>query len=120
MKSIDLKQKLQLFNEHWQPKTVCEFNGHDVMVAKVKGEFRWHHHDDTDDFFYLIEGTLDIELKINGTVETVHLKPGDLYVVPQGIEHRPIAREEAHIMLIERSGTPNSGDITTAAPRTFL
>jgi mannose-6-phosphate isomerase-like protein (cupin superfamily) len=120
MSSINLSQKLQLFSEHWSPKTVSLFNGHDIMVVKIQGEYHWHHHDDTDDFFYVLAGEIDIELKEGGVVKTVPLKSGELFVVPQGVEHRPIARQEAHIMLIERSGTPNSGDVATAAKRTFL
>jgi mannose-6-phosphate isomerase-like protein (cupin superfamily) len=120
MNSINLTQKLALFSEHWSPKTLTEFNGHDIMVAKILGDYHWHHHDDTDDFFYVLQGSIDIEIKEVNTVRTIHLKQGELFVVPQGMPHRPIAREEAHIMLIERSGTPNSGDAATAAKRAFL
>lgn len=90
------------------------------MVAKIKGDYHWHHHDDTDDFFYVLQGSIDIEIKEADAVRTIHLEQGELFVVPQGMQHRPIAREEAHILLIERSGTPNSGDAATAAKRTFL
>jgi mannose-6-phosphate isomerase-like protein (cupin superfamily) len=120
MNGINLTQKLQRFSEHWSPKTITEFNGHDIMVAKIFGEYHWHHHDDTDDFFYVLEGELQIEVKEGEQVKTVSLAKGELYVVPKGVEHRPIARQEAHILLIERSGTPNSGDVATAAKRTFL
>lgn len=120
MNGINLTQKLKLFSEHWSPKTITEFNGHDIMVAKIFGEFNWHHHDDTDDFFYVLQGEIQIELKEGAEVKTVNLAQGELYVVPKGVEHRPIARNEAHILLIERSGTPNSGDVATAAKRTFL
>jgi mannose-6-phosphate isomerase-like protein (cupin superfamily) len=120
MNSINLTQKLQLFSEHWSPKTITEFNGHDIMVAKMFGEYHWHHHDDTDDFFYVLQGELQIEVKEGEQVKTVSLAKGELYVVPKGVEHRPIASQEAHILLIERSGTPNSGDVATAAKRTFL
>ncbi len=81
----------------------------------MKGAYHWHKHDDTDDFFLVLNGSLDIELRDR----TITLQPGDLYVVPKGVEHRPVAREEAHILLMETSGTPNSGDIATAASRTF-
>jgi mannose-6-phosphate isomerase-like protein (cupin superfamily) len=113
VESISLAGKLATFAEHWQPRVVAHFNGHDVMVAKVKGEFVWHRHDDTDDFFLVLQGRLVIELR-DGPVE---LGPGELYVVPKGVEHRPVAEEEVQLLLIERSGTPNTGDPATAAPR---
>lgn len=81
--------------------------------AFAEGEFDWHKHDDTDDFFLVLKGRLTIELRD----QTVMLETGELLVVPQGVEHRPIAEEEAHILLIERTGTPNTGDVATAAPR---
>ncbi|WP_193184083.1 cupin domain-containing protein [Nisaea sediminum] len=114
--AVNLAEKLSKFSEHWSPKTVSKFNGHDIMVVKVKGEFNWHHHDDTDDFFMVLEGRIRIETE-NGDVE---LGPGELYVIPKGIEHRPVAEEEAHLMLIEKSGTPNTGDEATAAKITEI
>ncbi|HWA15033.1 MAG TPA: cupin domain-containing protein [Gemmatimonadales bacterium] len=111
---INLAQKLGTFADHWQPRVVSQFNGHDVMVAKIKGEFVWHHHDDTDDFFLVLQGRLRIQLPDN---KEVVLSPGELYIVPQGVEHRPIAEEEVHLMLIEKAFTPNTGDPKTAAPR---
>jgi mannose-6-phosphate isomerase-like protein (cupin superfamily) len=110
---INLDAKLATFSEHYQPRTVAELNGHDVMVAKLKGPFIWHKHDETDDFFLVLRGTLDIELRDR----TVTLEPGELFVVPKGVEHRPVAREEVHLLLIETIGTPNTGDAGTAAPR---
>jgi mannose-6-phosphate isomerase-like protein (cupin superfamily) len=116
MPSINLANKLSLFSEHWQPRTVTQFNGHDVMVVKVKGEFIWHKHDETDDFFLVLKGRLVIEMR-DGAVT---LGPGDLYVVPRGVEHRPVAVEEVHMLLIEPTGTPNTGDPSTAAPRRVI
>lgn len=113
---INLSEKLKLFAGHWQPRTVAQFNGHDVMVAKVKGEFVWHRHDDTDDFFLVLSGRLRIRLRDR----TVVLGPGELFVVPRGVEHQPCAEEETHLLLIESSGTPNTGDPATAAPRQML
>jgi len=110
---IDLTEKLSTFSEHWSPRTVTQFNGCDVMVVKVKGEFVWHRHDDTDDFFLVLKGMLDIQLRDR----TVTLGPGQMYVVPRGVEHRPVARDEVHLLLIEPTGTPNTGDVATAAPR---
>jgi mannose-6-phosphate isomerase-like protein (cupin superfamily) len=115
-RAISLADKLGDFVEHWQPRTVAEFNGHDVMVVKAKGEFVWHKHDETDDFFLVLRGRLVIQLR-DGDVE---LGPGELFVVPKGVEHRPVAEEEVHIMLIEPSGTPNTGDRATAQPRRVI
>ena len=116
MDRVNLESKLATFSDHWRPRTVAQFNGHDVMVVKVEGEFTWHKHDDTDDFFLVLEGTLVIEMRDR----SVTLGPGDLFVVPKGVEHRPVAREEAHILLIEPEGTPNTGDARTAAPRQVI
>jgi mannose-6-phosphate isomerase-like protein (cupin superfamily) len=113
MDGVNLARKLATFSEHYEPRTIGQFNGHDLMVVKVKGPFVWHKHDDTDDFFLVLKGRLRIELR-DGNVE---LGPGDLYVVPKGVEHRPVADEEAHILLIEPTGTPNTGDKATAAAR---
>ena len=110
---INLAEKLAGFTEHWQPRTVAEFNGHDIMVAKVRGEFVWHKHDDTDDLFLVLRGELTIELRDR----SVTLRAGELFVVPKGVEHRPVATDEVHLLLIESSGTPNTGDPATAAPR---
>lgn len=110
---IDLAAKLATFTEHWQPRTVAEFNGHDVMVVKAQGEFVWHKHDDTDDLFLVLKGELEIQLRDR----TVTLRQGDLFIVPKGVEHRPVAREEVHVLIIEPSGTPNTGDRATAQPR---
>jgi mannose-6-phosphate isomerase-like protein (cupin superfamily) len=108
---VRLADKLNDFSDHWSPKIVTYFNGHDVMVVKVKGEFVWHAHPDTDDFFMVLKGDLVIQLRDGD----VRLGPGDLYVVPKGVEHRPVAEEEVHLLLIEPHGTPNTGDEATAA-----
>jgi mannose-6-phosphate isomerase-like protein (cupin superfamily) len=110
---INLAQKLSQFDEHWSPRTVTTFNGHDVMVVKVKGEFTWHSHDNTDDFFLVLSGRIVIRLR-DGDVE---LGPGELFVVPVGVEHQPVAAEEATLLLIEPTGTPNTGDPSTSAQR---
>jgi mannose-6-phosphate isomerase-like protein (cupin superfamily) len=113
---INLAAKLATFTEHYRPRTVGTFNGHDLMVVKLKGPFTWHKHEDTDDFFLVLKGRLRIELR-DGDVE---LGPGEIYVVPKGVEHRPVADEEAEVLLIEPTGTPNTGDAATAAPRTVI
>jgi mannose-6-phosphate isomerase-like protein (cupin superfamily) len=110
---INLADKLEAFEGHWQPRVVGAFNGHDLMVVKVKGEFVWHSHADTDDFFLVLKGTLTIKLRDGDVV----LGPGEIFVVPQGVEHCPTAEEETHLLLIEPKGTPNTGDVATAAVR---
>ena len=114
--SINLAEKLGAFSDHWSPRTVALFNGHDVMVVKVEGEFVWHKHDDTDDFFLVLKGTLDLQLRHR----VVTLGPGEMFIVPKGVEHRPVAREEVHLLLIEPTGTPNTGDKATAAERKLV
>ncbi len=113
MSSINLAAKLATFSDYWQPRTVGQFNGHDLMVVKVKGEFVWHKHDDSDDFFLVLSGTVHIHMR----TETVTLGPGEVFVVPKGLEHCPVAEDEAHVLLIEPTGTPNTGNAATAAPR---
>ena len=116
MNVVNLGEKLATFSEYFQPRTVAQFNGHDIMVAKLNGEFVWHKHDDTDDFFYVIKGRMTIELRDR----SVSLAPGELFIVPKGVEHRPVATEEVHLMFIEQTGTPNTGDVKTAAPRRIV
>lgn len=113
---VNLAAKLQQFHDHWKPRTVAQLNGHDVMVVKVQGEFVWHKHDDTDDFFLVLDGELQIRLRDR----TVTLGPGELFVVPRGVEHQPYAERETSVLLIEPTGTPNTGDPETAAPRQEL
>lgn len=108
--AVNLQSKLASFNEHWTPKVVSTFNNHDVMVVKAEGEFNWHSHPDTDDFFLVLKGNLVIKLPD----DEVRLGPGDLYVIPKGVEHCPVAEGEVHMLLIEPQGTPNTGDERTA------
>lgn len=112
-RTVSLNEKLALFSEYWSPKIVADFNGNDVMVAKVKGEFNWHSHPDTDDFFLVLKGRLTIKLRDGDVI----LEPGEMYVVPKGVEHCPVAEEETHLLLIEPAGTPNTGDAATATTK---
>ena len=116
MDPVNLNQKLSQFTEHWPPCTIAQLNNQDIMVVKAKGEFVWHKHDDTDDFFLVLKGQLNIELRDR----TVAIGPGELFIVPKGVEHRPVADEEVHLLLIEPTGTPNTGDPSTAALRRIL
>lgn len=117
MPVIHLQQKLESFTDHWSPKIVEQFNGHDVMLVKLKGEFVWHSHPETDDFFLVLQGHLTIQLRDTEGEHAVSLGPGDLYIVPRGVEHRPVAVEEVHVLLIEPVGTPNTGDVATAVTK---
>jgi mannose-6-phosphate isomerase-like protein (cupin superfamily) len=95
---------------------VAQLNDYDVMVVKAKGEFVWHRHDETDDFFLVLSGHLQIELRDR----TVSLGPGELFIVPRGVEHRPVADEEVQLLIIEPMGTPNTGNPATAQPRRVI
>ncbi len=109
--SIDLKDKLRQFDAHWSPKRVAGFNGYDIMVVKALGDFNWHVHEETDDFFLVLSGTLTVHLRDRN----VQVEAGELYIVSAGVEHRTSAADEAHLLLIEPTGTPNTGDPSTAA-----
>jgi mannose-6-phosphate isomerase-like protein (cupin superfamily) len=111
MTPINLARKLEAFSDLWSPRIVARYNGNEVMVVKVKGEFVWHAHPETDDFFLVLKGRLTIKLR-DGDVT---LGPGEMFVVPKGVEHCPVAEEETHLLLIEPKGTPNTGDEKTAA-----
>lgn len=116
MTAVNLKDKLATFSDHWSPKIVSQFNGHDVMVVKVKGEFNWHSHPDTDDFFLVLSGQITIKLRDR----EILLREGEMFVVPKGVEHCPVAQEEAQLLLIEPIGTPNTGDQATAAKKVSI
>ncbi len=103
---IDLAAKLALIDEPWQPRIVARMNDYKVMVVKVRGEFVWHSHPETDDFFQVLDGRLTIQLRDRD----VELGPGELFVVPRGVEHRPVSPEGASVLLIEPEGTVNTGD----------
>lgn len=115
--AVNLGEKLDSFSDQWAPKVVASYNGNDVCVVRLEGEFIWHSHPDTDDFFLVLEGELDIELRDR----TVTLGPGELFVVPRKVEHRPVARKgEVKLLLIEPEGTPNTGDDATATAKVAI
>lgn len=103
---VNLAEKLARFSEHWSPKVVAEMNDYQFKLAKLKGEFVWHSHADTDEVFLVLSGQLVIELR-DGAVA---LSEGELYVVPRGVEHKPVATEECQVMLIEPRGVVNTGE----------
>lgn len=110
---INLADKLERVSDHWHPHIVGGFNGHDIMVVKVQGEFVWHSHPDTDDFFMVLRGALTIDMPEG----SVSLGPGEIYVVPQGVQHRPRAEVETELMILEPAGTPNTGNTETAVAK---
>ena len=116
MKPVNLAEKLSLFSSHWDPHVIADYNGNDVMVVKFKGEFPFHDHPDTDDFFFVLEGEMTMDLEGQSHV----VKAGELFIVPKGVRHRPRAAEECKVMLIEPKGVPNTGDPATAAPKPRL
>lgn len=103
---INLVEKLALVNEYWSPAIVGRLNDYKIQVVKVKGEFTWHTHEATDEFFMVLAGALTIQLRNR----EVHLGAGEIYVVPRGVEHCPLADTECQLLLIEPSGTINTGD----------
>ncbi len=107
MSSVNLKQKFELFDEHWTPKIIADTNGQLVKLAKLKGEFVWHNHADEDELFYIVKGKLLLRFKDRD----VHLSEGELYVVPKGEDHLPIAERECWVMLIEPNGTKHTGEV---------
>jgi len=107
MNKVNLEAKLRTFDTLFSPKIVARMNDYKIAVVKTRGEFVWHKHEDTDDFFLVLKGRLRIQLR--GSDDVV-LEPGELFVVPRGVEHCPRADEETHILLIEPAGTRNTGD----------
>jgi mannose-6-phosphate isomerase-like protein (cupin superfamily) len=104
--AIDLAEKLAFISEHWSPKVVARLNDYEIKVVKVKGEFVWHTHDETDEIFLIVDGELTIQLRDRNVV----LQQGQLFVVPRGVEHCPIATGEVHAVLIEPVGGVNTGN----------
>jgi mannose-6-phosphate isomerase-like protein (cupin superfamily) len=108
MDKVNLAAKLSLFTERWSPRIVGELNGQHVKLAKLEGDFVWHHHEDADELFLVLSGRLLIQLRDR----TITLDPGEFLIVPRGIEHKPIAQTEVHVLLFEPAGTLNTGNVT--------
>ena len=106
MVKINLKEKLSKFSDHWSPRIIAEMNDYQFKLVKIKGDFVWHDHDDTDEVFIVLEGEMKIEFKD----ETVELKKGEMFVVPKGVDHNPYSEKECKIMLVEPKGVVNTGD----------
>ncbi len=104
---VNLARKLDQFADHWNPRIVGELNGQHVKLAKLEGEFVWHHHEDEDELFLVIRGRLAIHLRDR----RVELEEGEFFIVPRGVEHKPVADEEAHVLLLEPASTLNTGNV---------
>jgi mannose-6-phosphate isomerase-like protein (cupin superfamily) len=107
VEKVNLAEKLALFSEPWSPRIVAELNGQHVKLVKLKGEFVWHHHESEDELFLVLRGALAIHLRDR----VVHLGEGELFVVPKGVEHKPVADDEAHVLLLEPASTLNTGNV---------
>lgn len=107
MEVINIKEKFSLFNDQWSPKIIGQLNGQDVKLAKLEGEFVWHDHQDEDELFFVVKGHLIIEFRD----KTTTLNEGDMIVVPRGVEHKPIAKEEVWVLLFEPSSIKHTGDV---------
>lgn len=107
MEKVNLKQKFSLFHDHWSPKIVAELNGQYVKLVKLQGEFIWHRHECEDELFLVVRGKLLIQFRDR----EVLLEEGEFLVVPAGVEHKPVAEKEAHVLLFEPKSTLNTGDV---------
>ncbi len=107
MEAININEKFTLFTEQWSPKIIGQLNGQDVKLAKLEGEFVWHDHKNEDELFYIVKGTLKIEFKDR----MVTLNEGEMLIIPKGVEHKPIAKEEVWVLLFEPSNIKHTGDV---------
>ena len=106
MDKVNLAEKFARFTDHWSPKVVGQLDGYEIKLVKVAGEFVWHKHDDADEMFLVVDGSLTIQLRDRDVV----LEVGEFFVVPRGVEHRPVAERECQMLLLERAGVVNTGD----------
>lgn len=107
MKVINIKEKFSLFKDQWSPKIIGQLNGQDVKLAKIEGEFVWHDHTNEDELFYIVKGSLQIELRDR----IITLSEGEMLIIPKGVEHKPIAKEEVWVLLFEPSNIKHTGDV---------
>jgi mannose-6-phosphate isomerase-like protein (cupin superfamily) len=113
---VNLAEKLAAFDDHWKPHIVGHYNGNEIRVAKIGGDFTWHSHPETDEMFLVIKGEMGIEFRDG----VRHFGAGEMVVVPKGVEHRPFAAEECHILFLDREGEPNTGDTPSHRTRAKL
>lgn len=111
MEKINLNDKLSLFNEHWKPHVIGELNGQQVKLVKFQGPFTWHHHENEDELFLVVKGRFRMEFREADRERSVWLEAGEMIIVPRSVEHRPVADEEAHVLLFEPASTLNTGNV---------
>lgn len=116
MNKVNLREKFSLFTEHWRPRIVGELNGQQVKLVKFAGPFEWHHHTDEDEMFLVIDGEFVMEFRDR----KVQLQQGEFLIVPRGVEHRPVAEREVHVMLFEPASTLNTGNVQSALTAAIL
>jgi len=116
MEKVNLTQKFNLFQDYWRPKVVGELNESYVKLAKLKGEFVWHHHEAEDELFFVVKGRLQIKLRDRD----IYLEEGEFFIIPRGIEHLPVAREEVQVLLLEPKSTLNTGNVQDEKTLTML
>jgi mannose-6-phosphate isomerase-like protein (cupin superfamily) len=114
MQKVNLAETLARFSEHWTPKIAGELNGQHVKLVKFQGEFVWHHHDAEDELFLVVHGSFRMDYLEDGEARSIELHEGEFLIVPRGLEHRPVASEEVHVLLFEPAGTLNTGNVRGA------
>jgi mannose-6-phosphate isomerase-like protein (cupin superfamily) len=105
--AINFKDKLAKFSEQWSPRIIAQINDYHFKIAKIEGEFIWHDHPETDEVFIVLKGQLEIQFRDGNVL----LNEGEMFVVPKGVDHKPVAQQECHILLVEPAGTLNTGDV---------
>ncbi len=120
MTVVNLQNKFSLFSDHYSPKIVGEVNDSYVKLVKLKGDFVWHHHDDEDELFFVVKGTLRMAIRENGSEREETIGPGEFIIIPRSVEHRPAADEEVHLMLLEPKTTLNTGNVRNERTRENL
>ena len=116
MQKVNVAEKLSLFNDYCNPRIIGELNGQHIKAVKLKGEFVWHKHDNEDEMFLVVKGCFNIELRD----KTITLNEGEFLIVPRGVEHKPVAEEEVHLLLFEPAATLNTGNIVNELTKTNL
>ena len=120
LQAVKLAEKLALFSDTWHPRIVGELNGQEVKVVKLQGEFVWHHHENEDELFLVLQGQMIMMLREAEEERQVIVNPGEFIIVPKGVEHKPVALEEVHVMLLEPASTLNTGNVQEERTHTTL